>query len=115
MNTIQTKDKTHWLVDGRLSCVAAAALAFSVFQSVAQQVLSQPVKNTALDAAHAKDKFAFPANFHTQEIQSDDATIHVRVGGQGPAVVLIHGFGFTGDMWVPMAAELARNHRVVVP
>src|SRR5438034_10906376 len=70
---------------------------------------------TALDAAHASAKFVFPANFHTQEIQTDGATIHVRVGGQGPAVVLIHGFGFTGDMWAPMAAELARDHRVVVP
>src|ERR1700722_9923296 len=57
----------------------------------------------------------FPASFHTQDIQTDGATIHVRVGGQGPAVVLIHGFGDTGDMWAPMAAALARDHRVVVP
>ena len=69
---------------------------------------------TAL-AAHASAKFVFPANFHTQEIQTDGATIHVRVGGQGPAVVLLHGFGDTGDMWAPMAAELAHDHRVVVP
>jgi len=33
MNTIQTKDKTHWLAHGKLSCMAAAAgLAFSAFQ-----------------------------------------------------------------------------------
>ena len=70
---------------------------------------------TALDAAHASAQFVFPANFHTQEIQTDGATIHVRVGGQGPAVVLLHGFGDTGDMWAPTAAELARDHRVVVP
>jgi pimeloyl-ACP methyl ester carboxylesterase len=70
---------------------------------------------TALDAAHASAKFVFPANFHTQEIQTDGATIHVRLGGQGPAVVLLHGFGDTGDMWAPLAAELARDHRVVVP
>ena len=25
MNTIQTKDKTHWLAHGKLSCMAAAA------------------------------------------------------------------------------------------
>jgi len=29
--------------------------------------------------------------------------------------VLIHGFGDTGDMWSPMAAELAKDHTVVVP
>src|ERR1700727_1062885 len=70
---------------------------------------------TGLDAAPASAQFIFPAIFQTQEIQTDGATIHVRIGGQGPAVVLIHGFGFTGDMRAPMAAELARDYRVVVP
>ena len=70
---------------------------------------------TALDAAHASAQSIFPANFRTHEIQADGATIHVRVGGQGPAVVLLHGFGDTGDMWALMAAELIRDHRVVVP
>lgn len=57
----------------------------------------------------------FPASFRTQDIQTAGATIHVRTGGQGPAVVLIHGFGDTGDMWAPLAADLARDHTVVVP
>jgi len=57
----------------------------------------------------------FPASFRTQNIQIDGATLHVRVGGQGPAVVLLHGFGDTGDMWAPLAADLARDHTVVVP
>jgi len=58
----------------------------------------------------------FPAGFRTQEITTDDgATMHLRAGGQGPAVVLLHGFGDTGDMWAPLAAELARDHTVVVP
>jgi pimeloyl-ACP methyl ester carboxylesterase len=57
----------------------------------------------------------FPASFRTQNIQTDGATLHVRVGGQGPAVVLLHGFGDTGDMWAPLAANLARDHAVVVP
>lgn len=57
----------------------------------------------------------FPASFKTQEIATNGATIHVRVGGQGPAVVLLHGYGETGDMWAPMAADLARDHTVVVP
>ncbi len=65
------------------------------------------------DAAQVKP---FPGNFRTQEIKTDDgSTIHIRVGGRGPAVVLIHGFGETGDTWAPLAAELARDHTVVVP
>jgi pimeloyl-ACP methyl ester carboxylesterase len=57
----------------------------------------------------------FPAGFRAREIQTDGATIHVRIGGQGRAVVLLHGYGETGDMWVPLAADLARDHTVVVP
>ena len=57
----------------------------------------------------------FPAGFRTQEIATNGVTIHVRVGGKGPAVTLLHGYGETGDMWAPMAADLARDHTVVVP
>lgn len=58
---------------------------------------------------------AFPASFRTQDVAVEGATIHVRVGGSGPAVVLLHGFGDTGDMWAPLATDLARDHTVVVP
>jgi pimeloyl-ACP methyl ester carboxylesterase len=57
----------------------------------------------------------FPIGFQTQDIPSNDATLYVRIGGQGPAVVLLHGYGETGDMWVPLATELARDHTVIVP
>src|SRR6266850_1024455 len=58
---------------------------------------------------------SFPATFRSQRIPTDGATIYVRVGGAGPAVVLLHGYGETGDMWAPLAAQLAREHTVVVP
>jgi pimeloyl-ACP methyl ester carboxylesterase len=48
-------------------------------------------------------------------IQTNGTTLFVRVGGHGPAVVLLHGFGDTGDMWAPLAITLAKNHTVVVP
>lgn len=64
--------------------------------------------------AHGQPK-PFPSNFKTESVQADGVTLHVRVGGAGPAVVLIHGFGDTGDMWAPLAAALAQDHRVVVP
>ena len=57
----------------------------------------------------------FPSSFKTMEIATNGATIHVRVGGKGPAVVLLHGYGETGDMWSPMAADLVRDHTVIVP
>ena len=57
----------------------------------------------------------FPASFKTRTISANGAQIFVRVGGQGPAVVLLHGYGETGDMWAPLAARLARDHTVIVP
>ena len=57
----------------------------------------------------------FPSVFQTRNINTDGATLHVRVGGQGPAVVMLHGFADTGDMWVPLAAALAPGRTVVVP
>ena len=57
----------------------------------------------------------FPASFHTQTLQTNGTSLHVRMGGQGPAVVLLHGFGDTGDMWAPLAAVLVKDHTVIVP
>jgi pimeloyl-ACP methyl ester carboxylesterase len=57
----------------------------------------------------------FPPGVRTQEVQTDGATIHVRVGGKGPAVLMLHGFADTGDMWAPLAAAVVREHTVVVP
>jgi pimeloyl-ACP methyl ester carboxylesterase len=57
----------------------------------------------------------FPPSFHTEEIKTNGTTLHVRIGGQGPAVLMLHGFGDTGDMWAPAAAVLVKNHMVVVP
>ncbi len=57
----------------------------------------------------------FPAGFHTEEVPTNGTTLHVRIGGAGPAVVMLHGFGDTGDMWAPAAAALAKTHTVIVP
>jgi pimeloyl-ACP methyl ester carboxylesterase len=57
----------------------------------------------------------FPASFRSQEINTNGTQIFVRVGGKGPAVVLLHGYGETGDMWAPLAAALVHDHTVVVP
>ena len=57
----------------------------------------------------------FPASFNTQVVQTNGTSLYVRVGGKGPAVVLLHGFGDTGDMWAPLAAELVKHHTVIVP
>jgi pimeloyl-ACP methyl ester carboxylesterase len=57
----------------------------------------------------------FPASFKIQTIKTNGTEIYVRSGGQGPAVVFLHGFGDSGDMWAPIAAKLVKNHTVIVP
>jgi pimeloyl-ACP methyl ester carboxylesterase len=63
--------------------------------------------------AHSQD-FTYPKDFRTNQIKTNGTRLFVRVGGTGPAVVLIHGYGETGDMWAPLARDLARDHTVVV-
>jgi len=67
-----------------------------------------------IGAAHA-DSFDFPPAFAARDIPANGTTIHVRSAGHGPAVVLLHGYGESGDMWIPLAAELAKDHQVIVP
>jgi len=57
----------------------------------------------------------YPKGFRTEEIKTNGTTLHVRVGGHGPNVVLLHGFGDTGDMWAPLAKALMADHTVIVP
>jgi pimeloyl-ACP methyl ester carboxylesterase len=58
----------------------------------------------------------FPPGFHAQDIDvGEGVKIHVRVGGQGPAVVMLHGFGDTGQMWALLAARMVKDHTIIVP
>jgi len=81
--------------------------AFSVI-FVALALLMTPACALAQD-------FIFPAAFKTQEVPTNGTTLHVRIGGKGPAVLLLHGYGETGDMWAPLARDLMRDHTVIVP
>ena len=71
---------------------------------------------TVLATAPALAKvMPFPAGFRSEMIASNGTQIYVRIGGKGPAVVLLHGYGETGDMWSPLAADLVHDHTVIVP
>ena len=56
----------------------------------------------------------FPSFVRSESIDTDGATIHTRVGGKGPAVVMLHGFADTGDMWAPLAEALP-GRTIVAP
>jgi hypothetical protein len=47
----------------------------------------------------------FPAGFRAQSVATNGTNLFVRVGGQGTAVILLHGFRDTGGMWAPLAGR----------
>jgi pimeloyl-ACP methyl ester carboxylesterase len=53
--------------------------------------------------------------FADKYAQVNGVKLHYKVGGQGTPVVLLHGYGQTGHMWVPAMKELVKNHIVIVP
>jgi pimeloyl-ACP methyl ester carboxylesterase len=59
--------------------------------------------------------FVYPKTFRTQRVATNDTKLHVRVGGSGAAVLLLHGYGETGDMWVLLAKDLMVDRTVIVP
>ena len=65
-------------------------------------------------SAHAHP--SLPSSFQAKTIHSPEgADIFVRWGGSGPVVVLIHGYAENSDSWAPLAADLMKDHTVVVP
>jgi pimeloyl-ACP methyl ester carboxylesterase len=58
---------------------------------------------------------SWPDAFTAKQMPVTGGTQYVRLGGKGPAVLLLHGFGDTGDMWVRLADALVKDHAVIVP
>jgi len=59
---------------------------------------------------------SLPSSFQAKTIHSPaGADIFVRWGGNGPVVLLLHGYAENSDSWAPLAADLMKDHTVVVP
>ncbi len=56
----------------------------------------------------------FPG-FAQRRIRTRGATINLVVGGEGPPVLMLHGYPQTHAMWHRIAPKLARNYTVVCP
>lgn len=56
-----------------------------------------------------------PPGFTARIIQANGTRLHVMTGGNGPAVVLLHGYAQTSLMWRPLMPLLARSRTVIVP
>src|SRR6266446_5904485 len=76
---------------------------------------SKPGVHKMSEHTHVDGIYPFPAVTQTRTIETNGTSIHVRVGGHGPAVVMLHGFGTTGDMWGHLASALIEDHMIVAP
>src|SRR5713226_9125012 len=70
----------------------------------------------ALATVSSQAQPSLPSTFQAKTIHSPEgADIFVRWGGSGPVVVFIHGYAENSDSWAPLAADLMKDHTVVVP
>lgn len=53
--------------------------------------------------------------FDTKRIAVGDTDFHIRIGGSGPPVLLLHGFPQTHHAWHQVAPLLAERFTVIVP
>jgi haloacetate dehalogenase len=65
-----------------------------------------------MDTKH-KIQFGEAADFEPVEIRTNDNTIFIRQYGQGPALLMVHGFPRTSLMWRYMAPQLAKSYTVI--
>ncbi len=56
----------------------------------------------------------FPG-FERRRVRTSGATINLVIGGEGPPVLLLHGYPETHAMWHKVAPQLARDYTVVCP
>ena len=56
----------------------------------------------------------FPG-FERQTVETSGTTINVLAGGNGPAVLLLHGYPQTHLEWRKVAPELAKSYTLVMP
>jgi pimeloyl-ACP methyl ester carboxylesterase len=70
---------------------------------------------TALAAAAPVRAADFGPGFKARPVAVDGGTINVTSGGNGPPVLLLHGYAETAQMWKPLAIALAPRFTVIAP
>jgi len=55
------------------------------------------------------------ADLHLRRVPLEDVELNVAVAGNGPALVLLHGWPHTWQVWASVLPRLAQNHTVIAP
>jgi haloacetate dehalogenase len=90
----------------RRTFLAAASVGSLVGGSLARRANAQRDSASAVTSSGS-------ASFKTAEIDVAGNKVFYRIYGQGPAILMVHGFPRTSLMWRFLAPKLAGNHTVV--
>jgi pimeloyl-ACP methyl ester carboxylesterase len=93
--------------------VGRTLLAASLGLAVAGAAVGIAAPQSVLDAEFARQRWLAGAD--ERDVQVGDHRWRVVEAGQGPLIVLVHGFTGSKENWLPVMRELARTHRVVAP
>jgi haloacetate dehalogenase len=88
---------------------ATALAAAAAFPGVASPALAK-AEGPNTDGGKA---YLFPEDFKAFKFKTSGAEINGVIGGQGPPVLLLHGYPLSHVSWSVVAPELARNYTVV--
>lgn len=75
--------------------------------------LEAPYRDDKAAAEVPRDDAALDLLFEDQLIPVGDGVVHARIGGEGPAVLLLHGWPGSWASWAKVMAALAQHHRVI--
>jgi pimeloyl-ACP methyl ester carboxylesterase len=77
--------------------------------------LGLPVLAQGPGAGNERAGNTLPKGFTEKSASVNGVRINYKIGGRGPAVVLLHGYTQTSHMWMPLAPLLATSHTVIAP
>ena len=89
-----------------LGTLTTASLGVVLNASFPQQARSQI-------EAQAAPKVAGQRPFETSKVQVSGNTVFIRRYGNGPPILMVHGFPRTSLMWRFLAPKLAKNRTVI--
>ncbi|MGH2375048.1 MAG: alpha/beta fold hydrolase [bacterium] len=81
----------------------------------AKAVLTLLALSALAACAAVQGAAGLPKGFTERVANVDGVTINYKIGGQGPVVVLLHGYTQTSHMWMPLMPLLATSHTVIAP
>jgi pimeloyl-ACP methyl ester carboxylesterase len=94
-------------------CLGLQPLAF-VVSIASTPALAQEVAQATAPAMVPQTE-QLPPGFTEKSATVNGVRINYKIGGQGPAVVLLHGYTETSHMWLPLMPLLATSYTVIAP